>query len=524
MHSITAYVWNIVPFTGNRSYYRSNSHAGLPKGAYIDPNPVHFHIASPCTQIQIKKSSPKRKPSKQRRDYVYSARSFQFSDFNTRITITLNDRNKTTVNLPLGVVRDFIYPFASLLNIAHMPMLGDAASQTSYLSRKDGEEDISYDNDLSDFEYDILRRLRSNLAELSNSESESNSEYEMMEQSIKQDNNNNITEQQTPENNAISFSTVDEGFDDTTNGFNNKSESLAVFEPSEVVLKMSDEIFQYLIRECYEIKELVLFPELIYNENVQKLMNKLKILYEEHCLSNMTEEEKNELRIQIAAVLMQVHLNEVNSCSPDSSFLSDKAFSTSEFVSDILDKFFSFIAEENITSFTHSLTHNELSSTPKSNYYAHEVTSFKKSVAEKSGNETFWIAISKSATPLPKSPTLPRKILNFDEIPVKGAKPLSPIIEEVRRKLKFIDEINSDDESFSCLDDVLAGGDTENTYVRFERPDNDIVSETTQFHRTNTVSTASYVNKSIVEFERAENAQNTDDYDGDWMGYEGAKF
>lgn len=386
--------------------------------------------------------------------------------------------------MPLNVIREFIYPFASLLNVAHVPAFENAQSQTSFV-REEGS---------SDFEGSILRRMRAQLV-------------------------NDVVENEA----TCTFSTADEGFDDTAT---NRTESLAMQEPSEVVAKMSGEILQYFKEQCFEINELVLFPELIYDENVQKLLDRLKALYDEHCPPKMSEEQKNELRIQITTeVLTQIHLEDVSSPSPDASFISDKAFSTSEFVSDLLDKFFTYITDDSFGSFKDSLAYSELSSTPQTGDY-HEVTAFKKSVADRSGNETFWFAINKSTVPLPRSPSLKRNIINIDDIPLKppadwypdfrkSASRLTPISEESRRKLDFGDDSSSDDFS-----DLLAGGDTGNTYVRFESLDSDIVCETTHFHRTNTVNTTAYAAESVVEFERSE--KNTED--GDWMGFEAAKF
>lgn len=503
----------IVPvFPGKKqSYYRTHSHAGFPKGAYSNPHPVHYHIP-PCTQIQLKeKPTNNKRFLNQKRDYIYSARSYN-------VTITLNNRDKTAFSLPINVVHDFIYPFASMLNIIQTPALGNVASQTSYLKQKSNERS---EEDLSDFEYDILKKLRSNLV---------NDITEKVDLPS-QDDINNIAPLQKPQPEInFSFLTTDEGFNDTVN----KTESLAQFEPNELVIKMSEQILQYLKEECFEIQELVLFPEIIYDQNVQKLLDRLKLLLDKHYPDNLPPEEMNELRIQVMSeVLTQLQLEDVNSPSVDVSFLSDKLFSTTEFISDLLDKFFCQFSDfDDFNNFKEALTcaSGEISSTPdaKSNCSdEHEVMSFKKSVAKKSGNETFWITISKST--LPKSPSISRKIINVDDIPLKppvdlvktsllSQSKLSPILEEARRKLDFGDESISDSD---C--DILAGGDTENsnTYIMFDNPEVNILCETTQFHRTNTINTTSYVNKSTVHFARSE---NSDSFEGDWMGYEKAKF
>lgn len=545
----------------------------------------------------------------QERRYVYSARTSNFSNMNSYVTINFNDRHKTAFTLPIGVVRDFIYPFAAALNFALPPPHKSTQSQTSYLntqralrtaatqhreeSESDGNRDITTDEDFSDFEYNILRKLRCNLvnditkARLIKSDSDLSTETEKAllekEPAIKVDqkvenlidvqvadeaiedvpldaNNNNRPLLMNSHINGGS-TTADEGFDDTSNGFKNKTETLAFPEPSEIVLKMSNEIFAYLKEQCYEIKELVLFPEVLYDNNIQKLMSKLQALYEDHCSPDLPEEEKNELRIQVAAeVLTQLHLKDVSSASPEGSVVSDKVFSTSEFVSDILDTFFNHLTattnENGFQNFKESLVcgNSEMSSTPdtkrnqRSDFYedavaaeAHEVTSFKRDVAQKTGSESFWIAISKT-TPcgLPRSPSLPRKIINVDDIPLKPPPDflnassffektkLSPIVEEARRSLVFDESDSSGGVDVMYEDiDVLAGGDNDDscTYIAFERPEINVVCETTRFHRTNTINTTSYVTKSEVHFSRgSEISENSDGFEGDWMGFENAKF
>lgn len=583
----------------NQSRYRSNSHAGFPKGAFADPHPVHYHIAR-CNQI-VKITTPNKFKSAnyQRGHYVYSARSSYFPDINSHVTINLNDRQKTSFTLPITVIKDFIFPFASALNFIQSAPCDSTSSQTSYLNRRncaikhtatqyiqesESENEtkgFTTDEELSDFEYDILRKLRSNLvSDITNkvksavsdsdlsietecllletkmeSKAEKTTENESNEIPIDLNNNNN-NNNSVQQANGGSSSTGDEGFDGSLNGSQQNSDALALHEPSAVVAKMSEEILDYLKRQCYEIKELVLFPEVLYDQNVQKLMNKLKILYDEYCSPLQSEEEKNELRIHIATeVLTQLHLSDVSSASPEGSFVSDKVFSTSEFVSDILDKFFHYLtqSDNSFNSFKESLVcgRSEVSSTPDIKHIdidsvyddaeSSEVTSFKRDVAQKTGSESFWIAISKSSSGyLPRSPSCPRKVINVDDIPLKPPPDilnrlslfersrLSPIVEEARKSLIFDD--GSDGEAGMCVDteyDVLAGGDNKNndTYIAFERPEINIVCDSTQFHRTNTINTTSYVTKSVVQFSRgSEILDNSDSLEGDWMGYEKAKF
>lgn len=476
--------------------------------------------------------------------YIYSARTANFPDVNSVVTVSFSGGARASFCVPMRVVRDFIYPFASVLNYFESRVSDNRASQTSYVNDGGKEKSFTTEEGFSDFEYDILKNLRSNLVKditrkvaLAQSDSESSSpeenDRELDLQVEKQ------VMEASPDKASSFYSAGDEGFDDLSCSVNGREDCLASPEQSKVVLQMSHALFEYLTHQCYEIKELILFPEVLYDQNISKLMTKLKKVYDTYCPPDFPADKKNELRIQVALEVMTLlNLKDISSQSPEGSFVSDKIFSISEFVSDILDQFFSCVLEENNNSFDDfkdslTLKSSAVSSTPDVNKKHEsdddkpeegeelEVTSFHRDVINKGGSQSFWITISKCD--VPKSPSVQRKVINVDDIPLKpppdlekslvNKTKLSPIPEEARRALKFDEE--SDEEA-----DVFAGGD--NTYVSFDDPEiNVVVAENALFNRTRTVNASSYVAKSSVQFRRTD---KSDDSEGDWMGFDTAKF
>ncbi|KAJ8930592.1 hypothetical protein NQ314_016588 [Rhamnusium bicolor] len=87
-------------------------------------------------------------------------------------------------------------------------------------------------------------------------------------------------------------SSKDEGMEDCTltNETVIKSASLNT-SVDENVVKMSNLIFDYLVQQCFEVKELVLFPEVLHDSNINKLLGKLLLLYEE-CYANLNKRRK----------------------------------------------------------------------------------------------------------------------------------------------------------------------------------------------------------------------------------------
>ncbi|KAL3277415.1 hypothetical protein HHI36_012763 [Cryptolaemus montrouzieri] len=361
---------------------------------------------------------------------------------------------------------------------------------------------------------------------------------------------------------------------------------------------LSDAIYEYLQQQCFEIKELVLFPEILHDPNLNKLLAKLKNMYDDFYSNNLTNEEKNELRVNISTNILGYLENDsyVNAdTSNDSSLLnivSDKVFTITEFVSEILDNFFKLISEstclvmkedssgENFLEFTqpfrdangnllHSTPQSPLEEeennkttdviTPKKVVEVSEITSFKKEKSKISGAEAYWITCSASPQKHRDLPKTPRHVVNIDDIPLRppedllnitpSNKDLYLIPEEPRCEL-FGDSHDDDYESDNlnipdcyrtAVDkiDILAGGD--GSYVSFHKPETNVVMHNeVQFFRICTVNSSSYVKTGNIVLQKNKISDNESDEsfysvngntnnvegdeEGDWMGYEMAKF
>lgn len=651
----------------NRSFYRTQSHAGFPKGSYSVPNPTHFHIARyTYAPVPLQPALIRVLPQNER----LHKRNFSFEPKKPSVTINIGNTRTVSLNISMQTLREFIYPLATALNFINLPAFSNKSSQTSYVT----SECFSSDEDLSDFEYNIIRRLKEHLVhdvceEATLSENEiytehdsamvkeiaSNEELDNLEvfdfsqtlmewseyeeddyfeknqyQALKLDPQifYNITSldaelESVDEENETTSSHGDLVIDESWNfpvevilsegivpnevnaekaspdliitkdielpycasssktqsdeGFNDSSSLISsnhyeIHEPSEPVtegvLMMSQAILDYLVKQCYEIKELVLFPEVNYDENIHKVFLKLKQLYTKFYGEECTDEQKNELRISITQeVLKQLQMfdSRASASSSEDSFVSDKLFSISEFVSDILDSFFGGIIDaESFSLFKQTLvsSNQDCSSTPQGKQPnsltdEEEIISFQKNVSEKSGNESYWFAVQKkSLYDLPKSPQVPRRIINIDDIPLRppsffenrshslSSGRLSPIPEEPSRRLfdSELDDSSSDDDFHKCSGyslngvdlispekDIFAGGDT---YVAYDRPEiNVVVCDAVEFCRTKTINVSSYQKASEVRFDPNKtrtiinsDGEVVDEDDGDWMGYESAVF
>lgn len=227
---------------------------------------------------------------------------------------------------------------------------------------------------------------------------------------------------------------VDEGIMDCTfvDSPPNKS-----YEPSDNVVVLSGIVLDYLVQQCYEVKELILFPEILHDSNVNKFLAKLKYQYDLMCGCELTNEEKNKLRIAICShVLKRLEANEkINECDNDTSLgvISDKLFSISEFLSDILDLFFNFVNGNSTLSTDDNGDHvlnlsndkfevlncKTMSSTPRKQVQnqVEIVTAFKKGVTKSRSGEAFWFSITNS--PVEKEVAIRENVINVDDIPLK---------------------------------------------------------------------------------------------------------
>lgn len=385
-------------------------------------------------------------------------------------------------------------------------------------------------------------------------------------------------------------SSEDEGIEDMTpQRFEKSSCNNEPITNDERVKKLSNVVYEYLQQQCFEIREIVLFPEVLHDPNLNKVLAKLKSMYDEFYPEELKSEEKNELRFSISAYILSClevdeNINNVSNDSSILSILSDKIFSITEFVSDVLDNFFNLINclvvkedsnGENFLEFTkpfRDTNGNMLHSTPESPLNISEnntneatasevitpqkpidvtaVTSFKKNTSKKSGAETFWISCYSSPRDLQDIERIPRSFVNVDEIPLRppedlinvssSDKSLYSIKEEPRCNLfkNYEDETASDDLrspyiSETVVEDVLAGGD--GSYLRFDNAEvNVVLHNEVQFYRISSIDNISYVKTDSIILQKSDESSDSfysigkcsvgSEDEGDWMGYEMAKF
>lgn len=673
------------------SCYRTCSHAGFPKGSYLNPNPLHFHIAHQ-TQIAI------------RRPQLITIASHNISSrylFNhgrtPTVTLNLGLPRSVSVNIPLETLTGFIFPFASALNFRNIPLLNNQACQTTYMSNFEQARPVadyktidvtplyvdSYNTCQTEpeplektdmFERRVLTNLQQNIlatdfssdselelpeildAITENKESQDyivhfNEQFDgsvVNESLIKLDpfplllssSSSDIeTTESTPSGESSSgsnsklniqsvtelaerfvdtilkegkeaaiiekvvveakeilkdisdsmvtmYSSTDEGIEDCTLSINTTVVKNSTLDKSieEGVLKLSKLIFDYLVQQCLEVKELILFPEILHDPNIVKLIDQLIKVFDEFYEIIFTSEQKNDLRISVATqTLKLLEVEDMNSSqdSNTSNTISDKLFTISEFLNDILDHFFDSLDKkrqfDEFSKHTIDNQNNIFHSTPALKTHRVEkverdtdsvkkssrrnieeqieVTTFKKATKRKSGTESYWIMLSpvpiKAEAPRPKRP-----MINVDDIPLKPPKDLdysfrtlSPISEEPRVNL-FQSVLTEDDDLFTDASvnsqhmnislsseenleeiDAVLRSECEkiNSYMSFDKPDDKVViCNTANFLRTNTVTSDTFIQKKKVVFKplNEENKENDPNLDnsGDWMGFETARF
>lgn len=317
-------------------------------------------------------------------------------------------------------------------------------------------------------------------------------------------------------------------------------------------------IVDYLLGQSFEVKELILFPELLYDENINKLLHKLQVLLKDYVPSPTTDEEKNILRINIYLLVMKKLKDEKCPIEGNlSQYYDDKLFSLSEFASDVLDivfnNCFNFEDSSNNTNFNHStplnsakLNENLEKSLGEKATEIGEVTSFQTKT--KKTYDSFWIAINKSPIS-EKINSSPRKIVNVDEIPLKPPSELSNLTsmsDEPGVSFFKNNDVLSDEEK-NCTeenyDDFLAGGDGQNFSMNGKIKRKIVVCNSVSFYRNELTDPTSYIQSTEVEFLRSSieiNEPNNNDIKndaekneseshntegiGNWMGYKFAEF
>ncbi|CAH1175632.1 unnamed protein product [Phaedon cochleariae] len=597
--------------------YRTYSHAGFPKGSYLIPNPTHFHIARQ-TQIAIQRPLLVKVNPHKSSQYL-----FNHGRRNSTVTIDLGNSRTVSVNIPLHTLTGFIYPFANALNYRRSTGLSNNGTQTAYMQNFEHLREVdkvaytpiyvdSYKTchtqpescqKSASFEQQVLDNMQQQMLELTQS---TESEYDSVEiiddtqyESAKdlvdfteddQEINESLVEL-TPEVAAMLPSTdssstasgtnltyvkrnpqdesfdVDEGIGECTltNDTLSKDKS-SEGSVEDAVQEMSKMIVEYLIEQCFELKELILFPEVLHDPNLTKLLAKLLNVYAYYYGDSLGDEEKTEVRVSVAKQTLKMaesddRLN-TSGESGSSNGVSDKIFSISEFMNDILDRFFASVENGcQFSEFAKVLEADEgelLQSTPEvgrirklaedDNF---EITTFHKRTISSSGTELYWMSISPSKTtttaeitparpvmniddiPLKPPDQLQRPVINIDDIPLKLPdplrRPLSPIVEECRMNLfdsYYLGDFGSND-SVSDKYDIV---DEEDDRINLEKPPAKFVLlNEVNFLRSKNVGGNSYVQTKTALFkgryvEDKENDPVNLDDSGDWSGYDAARF
>ncbi|CAG9765000.1 unnamed protein product [Ceutorhynchus assimilis] len=174
--------------TLTNNFYRTNSHAGLPKGSYLSPNPLHFHISRLTTTEEVQIKRPliiTNKVFRERLAHANKITSHILKD-NVNILLRFNNSHSAAMDMPLSTLRGFILPFAKALN--EMPVVHNISSQTSYNINENVNYSPLYRNahsntlhvDSSDkIEQNVLKNLHDSImAETLCSEEDVNEMYE----------------------------------------------------------------------------------------------------------------------------------------------------------------------------------------------------------------------------------------------------------------------------------------------------------------------------------------------------------
>lgn len=535
-------------------YYRTNNFAGLPKGSYCNPNPKHFHIVH-TTSIapRLRPSLIKICPPSRVSHYIFNRFNGNYGKDRQTVTISVGGLSTVSHSMSLQAIRDFITPFHSALNMIENKKINnsqkDESSQTTYFANRLENGDLIKDMESvtykTDYENLVLQKMHASLvADLTKSDSErslgefSDEECFGLNESLA-----NVSSNNTP-----TYS-LDEGIGDLTQ----LSSTNHVEEEIDIrVIKLGNIIFNYMAEQGFEESDLIIFPEILDDTNTNKLINQLLDIYEQLYPEDLSNEERNILRLQIGSYVLQrtesdKRLKSSNE-SLNSSLVSDKVFTISETLCTILDHFFdsleSTLEDRLFASPVPDFNENKiLHSTPE---VVEEITAFKKDVLHKPGHEMYWFSVS-SPREQKSEPKVLKTIINPDDIPLPLPREvfttpktmLAPILEELTQSSRF-DEMAGGDSNL--LDNVLSG-DESFSYVSFEKPETNVVLSTdVNFSRTITTTSSAYVNiktmilnrthsggegdsfYSVASHLSGDEIDNQDSDEGDWMGYEQAKF
>ncbi|XP_060525018.1 protein hu-li tai shao isoform X6 [Cylas formicarius] len=530
------------------THYRTNYHAGFPKGSYVIPNPVHFHIAR-------RGHVPIMRPM-----LVPRFARFDFHPKPAVVTLTLKDSRSIAVDVSLDTISAFVRPFARALNIVEVPTLNSQGCQTAYMnnferapwSHSNVEYTPLYVDERSktlrksvpgeSFEESILREMKRNMMCVAGVVEFAEHDAPVDNESLAEmtDEVATINSSGSSESDGNALATTDEGVSDLTlNGDSPVSSPV-----DDRIVAMGAVIKEFLIEQSFETKELIVFPELNDDASAAKFVGDLVKLYSRLYEDSLNPDDKNELRLKLAGYVLKLlerddRLQDDDDDGGDGVYnVSDKIFTTTEFLSEILDVFFDRLNNGNFADFAGNLpTDKGETSTPRAGGEPAEVTSFKK--ASKSHSETYWIMIGSSSPRVSQAP--PRRVINVDDIllrppddfdtepPMKQAKEgvgveRSPIREQARKNL-FGAHLSPD---FEISNDSFKSFSEERGIIEdSEDDDSSAAVNQVMFVRNPNVKERLVRSEAKVIF-AAKNAavdkENIAPDEGNWMGYESAKF
>lgn len=493
--------------------YRTYNYAGLPKGSYAIPNPIHFHIARYKNTTKPMRASIIRLTTKTRKPIATkSATLLQIhnNSNSNEVRINFDEERSITLNIPLNSLKELIYQFAIALNmLSPVERKEDHKScQTSYVVSKLDESFLCNVED-DEYEKSILDSVRDNLInDLSKNEDDSINVANWIS------NNDSLVVQDT--NDDVEVATINWENYEVNNIVENEIED-QVFTLENVAVVMSSFLCNYSISNIDDESD-------VSQERLKYAFNHLNQIYKSYC-TDYSDVLRRELKSRIIDIMFN---NVENSSGTSTSSIS----SNFEHILLILDSFFNNPDDVRGIYFNALMLNYEeySSSTPKKflkgNSVAREerrnsdickkdhlenndeenvVISFKSNESIKSKNESYWFAITKS--PVKETNTSDRKVINVDEIPLKV--PLDILINSAKESSETISRVTESDKN-AVVHDV-------------------------QFYRTTDCNVASYSHETNVTFLKENDVDNStsceeqtelnsSDDEDNWMGYEAAKF
>lgn len=504
--------------------YRTRSHAGFPKGSYLIPNPLHFHIA--CERhIAL------------RRPQITSIAShyipFQQSTFKTKIakiTVNLDDSHTVSLNIPVETVTKFIHPFASALNLKNDPIRSNKDCQTSYINNSEYIPSSTHE-----FNQITYTPLYVDSYKTCQPEQESTEKSRLFEKRILENLEREIHLNDFIADSSDTDVSVEMFLDDSCNNENNKqiisegthsssspieridyakeNKELTDYQRifTEIVTELSNIIREYIKQLHVDIRESIIFSNILHDSNKIKLMNNLISSYTKYC-NGKFQPDKNELRVSLTTCTL-------NGLEMDDIPLMDQIFNVSEVLNNILNHFLNLTQSFNSPHYLTEQNSMTYQSTPKQQRIKNgQITSFKKRKNSKSGSESYWITLGNTSAS--------DKYCSSDNIFLGTSEELSKKSSPVYNESSYHSYICEN----SVLSDLSDSYDS-NTISSYESETN-ILENSAKFFRTIASDTNTHIQhksgtfKLSLAVKKSENKENIpfNDDSGDWMGYERAKF